>query len=69
MFVAVEERRDTDDHLEDEDAKRPPVDSEVVAVADEHLGGEVLGGAAERVCELALLDELGQAEVRNEQIS
>lgn len=69
MFVPVEERWDSHDHLEDEDAKRPPVNGEVVAVSYEHLGGQVLGSAAERVSQLTLLDELGQAEVGHKEVT
>jgi len=65
MFVAVEEGRDTHDHLVDEDAEGPPIYGVVVPISDEHLGGQVLGRAAERVCHLAVLDELGETEVRH----
>ena len=69
MFVPVEERWDSHDHLEDEDAERPPVNGKVVTVSNKHLRGKVLGSSAERVGELALLDELSQAEISHEEVS
>ena len=69
MLVPVEEWWDADDHLEDENAKCPPIDGEVVAVANQHLGGKVLSGATERVCELTLLNELCQAEVSHKKVA
>mmetsp|Transcript_46424 Transcript_46424/g.61484 ORF Transcript_46424/g.61484 Transcript_46424/m.61484 type:complete len:245 (+) Transcript_46424:821-1555(+) len=69
VLVAVEEGRDADNHLEDEDAERPPIDREVVTVSNEHLWRQVLCSAAERVCELTLLDELCEAEIRHKQVA
>ena len=63
MLVPMEERRDADNHLEDEDAERPPVDGEVVSVADEHFRRQVLRRAAEGIGQLTLLHELGQAKI------
>jgi hypothetical protein len=40
-----------------------------MTISDEHFRGEVLGSAAERVGELSIFNELGQAEVSNEQIT
>ena len=49
VLVTVEEWWDANDHLEDEDTKSPPIDREVMAVSNEHLGGEVLGSSAEGI--------------------
>ena len=69
MLVSVEERWDSNDHLEDKDAEGPPIDGEVVAIADKHLRCQVLSRSAERVGELALLDELCKTEIGNQKIS
>ena len=47
VLVSMEKWWNAHDHLEDEDAKRPPVHSEVVAVANQHLRCQVLRSAAE----------------------
>ena len=46
-WVVVEEGRVSRQHLVDEDAQGPPVDSLVVAFALDDLRGQVLGGAAQ----------------------
>jgi hypothetical protein len=69
VLVAVEERGDADDHLVNQDTKRPPIYGVVVAVTNQHLWGEVLGSAAETVGKLTVLDELGKPEVSNQQVS
>jgi len=69
MLVSVEKWRDSYDHLVNKDAQRPPIYGVVVAISDEHFRGQVLSSAAERVGELAVLDELGQAKVSYEQVT
>lgn len=59
----MEEWWNSDNHLVDKDTKSPPVDCVVVSSAEQHLGGEVLSGAAERICQLTILNELSKAEV------
>lgn len=68
MLVSIEEGWDTDDHLEDEDSKGPPVNSIVVTISNEHLWSEVLCSAAERVGKLTLFNELSETEVRHQKI-
>ena len=65
MLVPVEEGWDADNHLKDEDSKRPPIHGEIMAVSDEHLRCQVLGRSTERVSKFALLDELCEAKVGN----
>ena len=69
MLVPMEEGWDSNDHFEDKNTQRPPIDGEVVAVTNEHLGSEVLSCSTERVGKLALLHELGQAKVSNEEVT
>lgn len=69
MLVPVEEGRDANDHFEDEDSEGPPIHCEVMAIADEHLRGQVLCSAAERVGKFTLLHKLGEAEVSYEEIT
>lgn len=69
MLVPVEEGRDANDHFEDEDSEGPPIHCEVMAIADEHLRGQVLCSAAERVGKFTLLHKLGEAEVSHEEIT
>ena len=40
-----EERRVADEHLEEDAANGPPVDSLIVAVLSEHLRSNIIGGA------------------------
>ena len=47
MLVSVEERWDSNDHLENKDAEGPPIDCEVVSIANKHLRSEILGSTAE----------------------
>lgn len=47
MLVLVKEWRDADQHLVEEDAECPPIDSLVMSFARDHLGRKVLGSAAE----------------------
>lgn len=64
--VVINKRRLAGEHLIVKDPKRPPVDPLVVALVEEHLGRDVLGGTAERVgLELHLLREakVGDFEV------
>ena len=58
-----DEGRLADEHLVDEDAERPPVGADVVALVGDDLGREVLGRAAEGP--RAVLDVLGEAKVTN----
>ena len=37
VFIALHERRNANDHLEDKDAQAPPVQRMVVSVSDQHL--------------------------------
>ena len=69
VLVPVEERWDSNNHFKDEDTQCPPIDGEVVAISNEHLGGEVLSCPTERIGKLALLHELGQAEVSHEEVT
>ena len=69
MLVPMEEGWDSDNHLEDEDSKRPPVDSKVVTISNEHLRSQILSCAAEGVRELTLLHELGETEVSHKKVT
>jgi hypothetical protein len=69
VLVAVEERGNTDNHLVDEDAKRPPVDCVVMPISNKHLGCKILGRPAERVGQLtSFLHELGKSEISHQQV-
>mmetsp|Transcript_54283 Transcript_54283/g.168043 ORF Transcript_54283/g.168043 Transcript_54283/m.168043 type:complete len:252 (-) Transcript_54283:59-814(-) len=61
--VLVVERRVPREHLEEQDAQRPPVHGAAVALALDDLGREVLRRAAERVRPRAWLDDLCKAEI------
>lgn len=65
--VVVGEGVDAGEHLVEEDAEGPPVDGLPVALVQQHLGGEVLRGPAQRV--RARLHVLRKAEVRQLQVS
>jgi hypothetical protein len=65
--VVVKEGRVAGEHLEGEDAKRPPVDGLAVPLRQHNLGCEVLGRAAQ--CEGTVLDDLGEAKVCDAQIT
>ena len=69
VLVPVEERRNSDNHFEDEDAQGPPIHCKVVPITDEHLRCQVLGRTTERVGQLASLHELGQTKVSHEQVA
>ena len=62
-----EEGRIAGGHLVDEHAECPPVDGLVVALAENDLGRQVLGRAAQ--CPRAALDALGEAEVGHLQVA
>ena len=47
VLVAMEEGRNADDHLEDENSERPPVHGEVVTISNQHLRRQVLSRATE----------------------
>jgi len=59
VLVTMEEGRNTDDHLVNQDSEGPPIDGVVMTVANEHLRGEILGSSTEGVGEFSVLDELG----------
>ena len=42
MLISIEEWRDAHDHLKDQDSEGPPIHGEVVTIANQHLGGEIL---------------------------
>lgn len=63
MMVLVHERRSTGDHLVDQDAQRPPINSEVVALHVQDLRSEVLGSSTERLGVLVGCKELGESKV------
>ena len=62
-----DEGRLADEHLVDEDAERPPVGADVVALVGDDLGREVLGRAAEGP--RAVLDVLGEAKVHKFEVA
>mmetsp|Transcript_5636 Transcript_5636/g.19155 ORF Transcript_5636/g.19155 Transcript_5636/m.19155 type:complete len:272 (-) Transcript_5636:356-1171(-) len=61
QWVLVVEGRVPREHLEDEDARGPPVHRLAVPLAQDDLRGEVLRGAAQRPC--PVLHLLGKAKV------
>jgi len=64
MFVLVIKWRDSGNHLVGENTEGPPVKRVVVPRTHDHLGRQVLRGAAEGVgLVLVRLDDLGEAEV------
>ena len=63
MLVSVEEGWDTDDHLEDEDTKCPPIYSEIVSISNQHFWRQIFGSSAEGVGKFTLLNELGKAKI------
>lgn len=67
--LLVVEGCDTNEHLVDEDAERPPVNREVVTLLCYHLGGEVLGSAAESACQVAISHGLCEAVIDDLKIS
>jgi hypothetical protein len=69
MIIAMEERGDAHEKLEQEDTKGPPVNCVVMAIPDDHLRGEVLRRPAEGVGLVFLaLSHLGEAEVSQLQV-
>lgn len=70
VLIRVVKGRYADDHLVDEDAECPPVESFVVSAAHDHLRREILGRAAERVRLLTVsLHNLGQTEVSQHNVA
>ena len=65
--VIVVEGVNASDHLEREDAERPPIDGLAVALVEEDLGGEILRRATQRVC--ARLAVLGEAEIGQSEVA
>lgn len=63
LALAVVEGGHTDEHLVDQDAQRPPVDREIVALVHYHLRGQVLRRAAESLRRLAIRESFGEAVV------
>lgn len=69
VLVPMEEGRNSDNHFEDQDTKRPPIDRKVVSISDKHLWGQIFSRTAERIGQFALLDELSQAKVSHKQVT
>ena len=70
ILVWVVKGRDTNNHLVDQDSKRPPVQCFVVSRPDDHLRGQVLWRTAEGVGLLTiLLHDLGQAKVSQHDVT
>ena len=65
MLVSVEEWWYSYNHLKDENTKSPPINCEIMTIADQHLWCQIFGSSTERIRQFTLLNKLGKAKVCN----